>query len=204
MNKFTKKDLAFSIITGVIAGVIAWRILAFLKIGAFFGIPFAWLIVLVPILWISGVNLGYFLGRWFGFFNQFGKFVAVGFTNATVDYGVFDLLIAFTGIAVGLYSSLFKAASFLVAMLHSYVWNKFWVFEAGESKGGGAEFSKFFIVSLVSILVNVGIYSLVVNVLGAQFGISAERWANIGAIAGSATALMANFVGLRVAVFSKK
>src|SRR3989344_992981 len=86
--------------------------------------------LVVPVLWILGVNLGYFLGRWVVFFNQFGKFAAVGFTNAAVDFGILNLLIAYYGIVSGLGFSLFKATSFVVAVAHSYLWNKFWVFSS--------------------------------------------------------------------------
>ena len=60
---FTKKDLLFSIATGLITGIIAWQIFVFLgvfeKLG--FEIRPAVMILVVPILWILGVNLGYFL-----------------------------------------------------------------------------------------------------------------------------------------------
>ena len=92
LNKFTKKDLYFSIITGLLTGFLAWKIFIFLELPEFVGISYAWLTVLIPILWILGVNLGYFLGQWLGFFDQFGKFSAIGFTNAAVDFGVLNIL----------------------------------------------------------------------------------------------------------------
>ena len=74
MNKFTKKDLLFSIITGLITGIIVWRIFDFLKAPSF-GLPtHAWFILIVPVLWIIGVNLGYFLGRWFNFWEDGYRF----------------------------------------------------------------------------------------------------------------------------------
>ena len=104
---FSKKDSLFSIFTGAGAGLIAWRIFNFLGYARFLEISLAWLILIVPLLWIVGVNLGYFLGRWFSFFNQFGKFVAIGFTNAAVDFGVLNYLISITGITAGGYYSVF-------------------------------------------------------------------------------------------------
>lgn len=203
LNKFTKKDLYFSIATGFITGFIAWRILVFLELPEFAGLSYAWLAVLIPVLWILGVNLGYFLGQWLPFFNQFGKFAAVGFTNAAVDFGVLNLLIAYSSVASGGLFSLFKAISFITALLHSYFWNKFWVFEAGESGGGGAEFTKFSTVTVIALLVNVGTASFVVNVVGPLFGLSENIWANVGAVAGSALGLLVNFIGLKLVVFKK-
>lgn len=200
MSEFSKKDLFFSIITGFITGLIAWRIFIFLNVPERF-ISWPWLTVIVPILWILGVNLGYFLGRWLAFFNQFGKFAAIGFTNAAVDFGILNLLIASTGVANGGWYSVFKGISFLVAMLHSYIWNKYWVFESGESGGGGVEFAKFATVSIIAIIVNVGVASFVVNAIHPLWGVSIKGWANLGAVAGSAIALLFSFIGFRLAVF---
>ena len=157
--------------------------------------------VLMPVFWILGINLGYFLGQWFAFFNQFGKFAAIGFTNAAVDFGILNLLIFYSGAAAGVSFSIFKGISFLVAIIHSYFWNKYWTFEAGRSGVSGQEFSKFFAVTLTALLINVAVASVVVNVIGIQFGLSAEVWANVGAVAGSAVALVASFVGFKMFVF---
>lgn len=201
--KFSKKDLIFSLITGFYAGFIAWRIFDFLEIPLFRGISFAWLAVLVPILWIFGVNFGYFLGRWFSFFNQFGKFAAIGFTNAAVDFGILNLLIFYSGEAAGILFSVFKGFSFIIATIHSYFWNKFWAFEAGNTPVTKEEFIKFFTVTAVALLINVGMASFTVNLIGPQFGIGAEGWANIGAVVGSAAALIVSFIGFRIVVFKK-
>lgn len=201
--RFSKKDLIFSLITGFYTGFIIWRIFDFLEIPMFKGISFVWLVVLVPILWILGVNLGYFLGRWFGFFNQFGKFSAIGFSNAAVDFGILNLFIFYSGLAAGVWFSVFKTISFITAAIHSYFWNKYWSFEAGRSGVSGQEFFKFFIISVIATLVNVIAASIVVNIIGSQFGASPEAWANIGAVVGSAVALIFSFIGFRKFVFKK-
>lgn len=200
--KFTKKDLAFSVVTGLITGFFAWRILDFLNAPEFYGINWSLLVIIVPILWIIGVNLGYFLGKWLPFFNQFGKFTAIGFTNAAIDFGALNLLIALSGIAAGIWYSVFKAASFLAAVIPSYFWNKYWAFES--RKGGGVvEFGKFMSVSVLAILVNNIVASFVVNYTDPFLGMSPEAWANIGAIAGSGAALVFSFLGFKKAVFKK-
>lgn len=251
ISKFTKKDLSFSVITGLITGFVAWRILLFLGVptvnlwnlndctgyctsgGActmVFCIPdyvisfsSRWFVLIVPVLWIFGVNLGYFLGRWFGFFNQFGKFSAIGFTNAAVDFGVLNLLIANTGISDGGWYSVFKAISFMSAIIPSYFWNKYWAFrpdaeieqafgnqrlvpavQRDDNIGSGTfEFTKFISVAIVSIFINTGTASLIVNFVNPLGGLSVQVWANIGAVAGSAIALVFSFVGFKVAVFKK-
>ncbi|TSC89312.1 MAG: hypothetical protein G01um10142_534 [Parcubacteria group bacterium Gr01-1014_2] len=215
---FSRKDLIFSLITGFYAGFIAWRILDFLNTPLLKGISFAWLMVWVPVLWILGVNLGYFLGKWFIFFNQFGKFAAIGFTNAAVDFGVLNLLIFYSGITSGILFPVFKGISFFFGTIHSYFWNKYWAFSAeggslpvgrrgasGEkaNKISGQEFSKFFAITFIAILINVTAASIVVNFIGPQFGLTSEAWANVGAVIGSAVALVVSFIGFKVAVFKK-
>jgi len=200
---FSKKDFIFSIITGLIAGTILWKITVFLNVSTFWGFSFGWLILLVPILWILGVNLGYFLGRWMPFFNQFGKFSVIGFTNAMVDFGVLNYLIAASEISSGIFYSVFKSVSFIVAMVHSYFWNKHWSFEAGESGNGKTEFAKFGAVSIISFVINVGVASIVVNWISPVLGFTSNEWANIGAVVGAAIALTFSFIGFKVMVFKK-
>lgn len=204
MTKFTKKDIIYSTITGLMTGFIAWKVFVFLNVSKIYGFSFAWLVVLVPVLWIVGVNLGYFLGRWLVFFNQFGKFVAIGFTNAALDFGVLNLLIFLTGITGTIWYSVFKITSAAVSMANSYILNKNWAFEAGESGGGKMEFIKFIGVAIISLLINVLVASAVVNFIHPVLGISAKVWANLGAVAGSASALIFSFVGFKLAVFKKQ
>lgn len=202
--KFTKRDFVFSVVTGLITGFSAWRIFSFLEVPMYGGISYAWLLAVVPLLWILGVNLGYFLGRWFSFFNQFGKFVTIGFTNAAVDFGVLNLLIAGTGISTGIWYPAFKGVSFVCAVIPSFFWNKYWAFGAGESGSGKAEFLKFMSVMIIAVLINDGAASLVVNFVHPVLGLSATAWANISAVVGSAVALIFSFTGFKVAVFKIK
>ena len=215
---FTRKDLLFSVVTGLITGFIAWRVFAFIGVWEFgYGNKFClesacfwshhvslvWLIVVVPILWILGVNFGYFLGRWFAFFNQFGRFAAVGFTNAAVYFGILNLLMYWSDLNKGLWYSVFVAVAFIIGTAHSYLWNKFWVFSAVNNGVNKEEFGKFLTVSVVAGLVNVGTASGVVNLTAPMFGLSLNQWANIGGVAGSAVALVFSFIGFKLAVFRK-
>lgn len=201
-TRFIKKDLYFSIATGLITGFSAWRIFEYLEITKYGGYSFAWFLVIIPVLWILGVNLGYFLGKWLAFFNQFGKFAAIGFTNAAVDFGVLNILIANTDISSGGWYSVFKAISFMASAVPSYFWNKYWSFEATEG-GGGFEFAKFMSVAVVAIFINTGTASFVVNYVDPVAGLSPAVWANVGAIAGSAVALVFGFLGFKLVVFKK-
>ena len=224
---FTKKDFIFSIVTGLYTGLIAWRIFVFLGLpvitlwnrscettclpdGPCTGLycvpdylivmPTWWFVIIVPVLWVLGVNLGYFLGRWLAFFNQFGKFAAIGFTNAAVDFGILNLLIAWSGVASGILFAVFKATSFILAVTHSYGWNKYWVFTSQDSEDGN-KFFKFLTVNIIAAVVNVGVASLIVNGVDPVLNLDQNAWANIGAVTGSAIALIFSFIGLRLIVF---
>ncbi len=204
ISKFTKRDLFFSVVTGLITGAIAWQILAYLRPGFFQGAVWGTaFIVGVPVLWALGVLLGYLLGEWMDFFNQFGKFAAIGFTNAAVDFGILNILISYTGFTGGNGYAGMKAISFTAALLSSYVWNKYWAFNASSSHGGGGEFGKFVLVTLVSFVINVSTAYFVVNYIHPVLGMNAQQWANIGAAAGSAVALIFSFIGFKLAVFRK-
>lgn len=203
---FTKRDLIGSVVTGLTTGIIVWQLMVYLKgTNSLFGVPFIALVIIVPIVWIIGVNFGYFLGRWFTFFNQFGRYVAIGFTNAAVDFGVFNFLYVLSGITLkerGLFL-VFKASSFVVAALHSYFWNKKWAFDASGSHGGTREFISFFVVNCLALIINATVAYTVAQLYGPSLGIAEKIWANIGLVAGSATALVFSFIGFKMVVFRK-
>jgi putative flippase GtrA len=202
MRIVSTKDVTFALITGLTTGLIADGILQYLHQSLPLGIHPSVLPWAVPVLWVAGVQLGYALGVRYRPFVQFGRFAAIGFANALVDFGVLYLLIARTGYSAGLAYSMFKALSFSVATVHSYFWNKYWAFEAGGSRGGTSEVARFGAVAIASVAVNVVTASLVVAVRPASF--VPQSWAGIGAVVGSAVALIFSFVGYRVFVFRKK
>lgn len=198
---FTKRDFTIATITGFTTGFIAWRVLEYLDY--MLPVSLAWLILVIPLLWIIGVKFGFFLGRWMPFFNQFGKFAAIGFTNFAVDIGIFNLLFSLAHENTDWFV-LFKAASFIVASTHSYFWNKYWSFNAGNSGGGGAEFLKFLTVSALALLVNVTISTIFAHSFHPATGLSEKVWINLGLIAGSGGALVFSFLGFRLVVFNRK
>ena len=203
-----KKDYFYAALAGFITGIFAIPIFANLNVD----IPYRAVVLLfgVPLLWMFGIWLGKFLVRWLPFMYQFAKFSVTGFLSTAIDFGILNFLILVSGSAAGIVFSVFKTISFIVANINSYLWNKFWTFkkprDATESKSeedaaAAKEYVKFLLVSLIGLLINVGVASLVVNVVGPQFGIGQTGWANIGAVAGSASALIWNFVGYKLIVF---
>ena len=203
-----KSDIVPPIIIGVVIGLIFLGILNYSpeylpelpsfikKIAVFFPIIF-------PILSIIGVFIAQFLGRKFKALFQLAKFVLVGASNTFIDLGILILLLTIFNISAGLLYSIFNALSFTCSVINSYFWNKFWTFEKKETGVKVKEFGKFFLIAGTGFLVNVGIASLVVNVVGPQFEISAEIWAMVGAFVAIICVFMWNFLGYKFLVFKK-
>ena len=116
--------------------------------------------------------------------------------------GILNFLMWAFAITAGWGFSFFKAISFSIAAVNSYFWNRIWTFKA-ESKASGKEFLKFYIVTGIGFFLNVGIASLIVNVVGPQFGMAMKTWANIGAIIAVVCVAAWNFLGYKFIVFKK-
>ncbi|MCD6500739.1 GtrA family protein [bacterium] len=134
---------------------------------------------------------------------QFFKFALVGSLNTFIDFGVLNLLMWLSQTMAGWEYSVFKAISFSSATFNSYLWNKFWTFQKKETKVGAGEFSKFYLATGIGFLINVGVASLIVNVIGPKLGISPLIWANIGAFVAVLCACIWNFSSYKFIIFKK-
>lgn len=201
-------DILSAFVIGIFVSILSVPILINLEIK----IPIFIIPLLLMVLFPLGVIIGFYIGLKIPVLYQFAKFVETGVLNTAVDFGVLNLLIFFIGTSTGLIYSMLKAASFAVATLNSYLWNKLWVFGAvreGEKRGEisektGEEFGKFIIVSLIGLVINVAAASIVV--FASRYSgtsVSEKLWANIGAAGGSVSAMMWNFVGYKKLVFKK-
>jgi len=91
---------------------------------------------------------------------QFIKFSLVGVLNTAIHYGVFYVLYRFGGF----YYLLASGMAFGVALTHSYILNKIWTFKQRESRGH-REFSKFFLVNILSLAANLATLAILVESL---------------------------------------
>ena len=145
-----------------------------------------------------------FFTRWSSLV-QFSKFCVISFSNLVIDFGILNLLIYYSGVAEGVLYSVFKAASFLLANVNGYAWNKFWTFRSREVEGWLKQFIRFFAVVGVGLVINVTVASYVVAEFGGSGGsISSTLWANIGAAVSLVFTLFWNFFGLKYLVFEKR
>jgi dolichol-phosphate mannosyltransferase len=92
--------------------------------------------------------------NWF----QLAKFVAVGASGYVVNLGVFSLC----SVAFNLHHVAAATIAFLVAVTNNFWWNRHWTFGA---RSGSAAFQapRFFAVSVVAFLVQVGILEALVQ-----------------------------------------
>jgi len=197
-----KGDIVYASINGLIFGVLIPVVLK--NLGMQMTLPkYVVIAIFFMVLAAIGVYIGYLLSKVFGFFFQLAKFGAVGAANFAVDFGVLNLLIFITGVANGWGFTLFKSISFIVAVTNSFFWNKKWTFGKKGQKDTGREFAQFLLVSVIGLLLNAGLASLIVNLIGPLGGIGLKTWANIGTAAASIFVLVWNFLGYKFFVFKK-
>jgi len=191
----------------IIGEVSAWLIIPILKnldLPVLNSLTWWSLPIILPIFTIICLWTAYYVGKKFGVIWQVAKFGLVGALNTLIDLGVLNILILISGTSIGITYSIFKGFSFVVAVINSYFWNKFWTFKKIGSGETGKEFVKFLVVSIIGFGINVGIASLIVNVIGSPFtysGISEQIWANIGAVIATVFAMTWNFIGYKFIVF---
>jgi putative flippase GtrA len=212
----SKKDYVFSVFAGLLIGLLFLPILRAAKPELYMKV----VLVIVPFFLIAtpfGLVIAHIISRKVAIVWQLGKFGVTGVLNFLVDLGVLTLFIflfnkyfgidakdTFTTIIFPLsFYSLYKGGSFIIANINSYFWNKHWTFQKIEDKEAGTEFTQFFIVSVVGLLVNTIVASYVFRSVGPFGGLNSNQWSLIGAAMGSIAGLAWNFIGYKFIVFKK-
>src|ERR1017187_138550 len=101
---------------------------------------------------------------------EFSKFAVVGVLNSGVDFGILNSLILITGVVSGAGFLAFKSVSVTLGVINSYLWNKYWTFDASQSPAARRELAAFLVVTLLAVGVNVAGADVIVNVIGAPLG----------------------------------
>lgn len=202
------KDLIISAIIGLVCAILIMPILKNLDLKVPYMLS---LIVILPLLSVIGMWTAYLLANFVKVVYQLAKFILVGALNTLIDWGILNLLMFLTSVVAGSQFLMFKGFSFLAATTNSYFWNKFWTFKKADAsvdgcgqmkkENAGSEFAQFLIVSVIGFGLNLGVAHLIVNVLGAQWGLSPALWANFGALCGTLLGLVWNFLGYKLIVF---
>lgn len=179
----------FAVPTLVNLGVHSWPVLMLLPLG-------------VSLLLALGVWFGNFFSRWLAFTAQLGKFAAVGFLNTAIDFGVLNLLSAATGVTSGFIIGGVNTPGFIVAVINSYFWNKFWVFRGREE--AVRDFPKFIAVSVAGLFLNSGIIVLLTTYVPVPSTFGSAAWLNFAKFFATVLVFAWNFLGYKFLVFRPK
>lgn len=213
-----KRDSFFGIAAGLLIGLLLIPILQTTQSAMFESLKY----LLIPVFAVL-VPVGLFVAAWisrrFAIIWQLAKFIVIGVLNTLVDLGALAFmfsLASLSGAAIASHDILFtffvpvtffilyKSISFIIANVNSYFWNKYWTFDTNPEKKTSAEFTQFFLVSLVGFVLNVVASSLVFSFFHRLGGLTADQWGLIGAAVGSLSGLAWNFIGYKFIVFKKQ
>ena len=209
---FSKKDLWLAILAGEIVTWLSLPTLKNLKVLdilterriSLTGFVIFW-VLFIPLGAIAGLGAFYFLAKYknqIGFF-QLGKYGVIGVLNTFLNAGVFNLLIFTTDISAGITVDLFFAVAFIVTIINSFIWNKYWSFEEKKTETIAGEALRFFGISAAVAIVNIGVLHVIINIIGAPAGLDSKIWANAALAFTIITAFLGNFFGYKFFVFKK-
>jgi len=138
---------------------------------------------------------------------QFSKFIVVGGVNTGIDFAVLNVLMYVTNVNSGPTLFFLNCISFSVAVVNSYYMNRRWTFKEAAAglgdKKPAVQFSQFFAVSVIGIIINGAILTGITTFIPAPFGIGAQLWANIAKLFATGASLVWNFIGYKLFVFKK-
>ncbi len=167
------------------------------------GILFLWVIV-ISLGAMLGIYITKLLGRKKPVIFQIAKYGLIGWLNVFLYAGIFNFFSWLTGIASGYTADFFLLISFVLTTTNAFFWNKTWTFKAGLSGDGRKEYIKFFVVSGLVAILNIFLFHLIVNTIGAPEKINAELWANIAIFALIPVSFLGNFFGYKFFVFKDR
>lgn len=134
---------------------------------------------------------------------QFSKFIIVGLMNTAIDFLILNLLMRAAEIYQGKWIILLNVISFSIAIINSYLWNKYWTFKSREQAPAPLEISQFLIVTLIGASINSGIIYGLTTYIPAVFGLGKELWANFSKVIATGFSLVWNFIGYKFIVFRR-
>jgi len=156
------------------------------------------------LLFALGIIISHLVARKIHVFRQIGRFVAVGFLNTSIDFGVLNILSLASGVTSGFFVGGVNIPGFVIAVINSYIWNKIWVFEDRENGNLFKDFPKFLLVTLVGLALNSGIVVTVTTYVHPFLEVNMNTWLNIAKVIATFIVLFWNFMGYKFVVFKKK
>jgi dolichol-phosphate mannosyltransferase len=99
---------------------------------------------------------------------QFFRFAIVGVINTLINLAVLYILTDFLKI----YYLISAVFAFLVAVTNSFILNKIWTFKENMRDKTTTKYSKFFIISILALLINLAILYLLTSIFHIYYLIS--------------------------------
>jgi putative flippase GtrA len=124
------------------------------------------------------------------------RFAVVGGLNTLIDYGLYNFFYK----VVGLPLLVSNTMSVSIAIVNSFLWNRYWTFGRGDERDWHQQALPFLAISLVGLVIN----TIGVGVLHAIFGADSLLAINLYKLVASVLSLTWNFVGYRYIVFRPK
>ena len=78
---------------------------------------------------------------------RFLRFAFVGAIGAVIDFGVFNLLVHFTGIN----SVIASVISFICAVCSNFIWNRYWTYPDSRTKHVTHQLLQFIVISVIGL-----------------------------------------------------
>ena len=131
--------------------------------------------------------------RWRMLVYELTKFGIVGAFNTGLDFGLANVL------HVGLHTNqyLAKTVSVTVAATSSYFMNRYWTFRHRARTGVGREYTLFFVLNAIGLLIALACIWLVMGPLDRQ----GVLWFNVAQVAGLALGMLFRFTTYKRWVF---
>lgn len=205
-------DVIITIIAGESFAVIASQLLSGRHISVYvlaWAFYFLMPVVAVAVLWLADlISKKYFV------IYQFAKYCLIGIIATLVDM---DIVLFCVWVAPNLRHAFAKpfrtdlivifclvlAAAFLLSTYVKFLGNKYWTFEEKEKKDTKKEFTKFFVVTFLGLLLDEIGFFIFFKLIGPQWGVSADVWRSISVILAALFAAVWNFLGYKIIIFKK-
>jgi glycosyltransferase involved in cell wall biosynthesis/putative flippase GtrA len=130
---------------------------------------------------------------------QILKFGIIGIVNTLIDFGLFNLLVALTGIHSGWQVGLLNVVAVITAMTNSFLLNRQWTFY-DRDRNTGHSLLRFAVVSSIGILIN-SLAVAGVALFASSLPVSIYIILNVGKIIGALFSSTWNFIAYRNWVF---
>jgi putative flippase GtrA len=87
---------------------------------------------------------------------RFTKFALVGISGTLIDFFFLNLFIQRFNID----NISAKTFSFCIAVFNNFIWNRLWTYPESRNLPFGKQFSKYLIVSIIGLLINISIFAI--------------------------------------------